>query len=222
MTTTLLTPTADTQIYEKYNKKQAQNKEKNKIAFCEEFNLPYEKKVPLLIMTYAQTEQNGSDVLEFTIEGIMEHDVELALLAVGTQKAQKMLNSIADKYPKKVAIIPDEEGNRNKMLAAGNILLVPKDSEECIKEAEKAMAYGTLPVIPQTEFVEDYNPIQEKGNAFVMQQVSPWSFFSALVRAIENFKFPYDWKNLMVSAMEISEPTPSVDMERDGDDDETV
>ena len=64
------------------------------------------------------------------------------------------------------------------------------------------MHYGVVPIIPPQDFVEDYNPNQEKGNAFVYIKDSPWNLFASLIRAIENCRFPYDWKNIQASAMD--------------------
>lgn len=44
--------------------------------------------------------------------------------------------------------------------------------------------------------LENYNPIEEAGNAFLFPKASCWSVYGTLVRALENFNFSYDWKNL--------------------------
>lgn len=43
---------------------------------------------------------------------------------------------------------------------------------------------------------ENYNPVEEKGNAFLFSELSTWQIYTALVRSIENFAFSYDWENL--------------------------
>lgn len=44
--------------------------------------------------------------------------------------------------------------------------------------------------------LENYNPVAEAGNAFLFPKHSTWSIYGTLVRALENFNFTYDWKNL--------------------------
>lgn len=51
--------------------------------------------------------------------------------------------------------------------------------------------------------LENYNPVLEKGNAFIFNESDKWQFFSALVRATENYKFSYDWQNLELAAMDV-------------------
>ena len=200
-----LTPAYDNKIYQKYSQKTIQNKEKNKIAFCQDFGLPYDKKVPLVCITYPLTDKNGMEIVQDVMNGILEQNVEIALIGVGTEKYQEYFTKLADKESKKVAIVPDNDENRRKIYAASNMLLVSKDSEECAKEVKNAMAYGVVPVTPEMEEVDDYDPVQENGNGFVYKKGSGWNFFASFIRALENFRFPYDWKNIQVSAMGESE-----------------
>jgi hypothetical protein len=43
---------------------------------------------------------------------------------------------------------------------------------------------------------QDYNPVEEAGNCFLFPKLGVWNVYSALVRALENFAFAYDWENL--------------------------
>ncbi len=59
----------------------------------------------------------------------------------------------------------------------------------------RAFAAGIVPLVPTGLLgAENYDPNREKGNSFVYHGMSQWSMFSALVRATETFKFPFDWK----------------------------
>ncbi len=88
------------------------------------------------------------------------------------------------------------------MYAASDIFLCTAANKSCQKKMKQAMAYGVIPLAPDLEGVLDYDGANETGNAFVYKEKSPWSFFASLIRALENFKFPYDWKAIRVSAME--------------------
>ena len=43
---------------------------------------------------------------------------------------------------------------------------------------------------------ENYNPVEERGNAFLFPALTSWQVYGSLVRALENFAFSYDWENL--------------------------
>ncbi|MBN2087157.1 hypothetical protein JW758_02315 [Candidatus Peregrinibacteria bacterium] len=196
-----ITPAYDNKIYQKYSKKMIQNKEKNKIAFCQDFGLPYDKKVPLLCITYPLTEKNNISIIQDVMNGILELPVEIVLTGIGTPKYQQYFTELAKDNEKQIIIIPDNDDNKRKIYAASNMILAPCDGEECLEEVKKAMNYGVVPIVSDQDFVKNYDPVQESGNAFVFNKESAWSFFATLVRAFENFKFPYDWKNIQISAM---------------------
>ena len=196
-------PAYDNKIYQKYSKKTIENKIKNKEAFCNEVGLPFEKRVPLVCITYPLTDKNNLSIIKDIMNGILEQPVEIVLTSIGTDKYQKYFTDLAQNYSTKIAISSNGDEEKRKIYAASDIILIPTLSEECIEEAKKAMGYGVVPVIPSQDFAEDYNPNQEKGNAFVYTKDSPWNLFATLIRAIETFRFPYDWKNIAASVMEV-------------------
>jgi starch synthase len=196
-------PAYDNKIFQKFSKKTIENKIENKRLFCEEVGLPFNKKVPLLCITYPLTDKNNLEMLMDVMNGIIEQPVEIVLTGIGTAKFQKFFTDLAEKDHNKVAIVENSEDEKRKVYAAADIILVPTLSDECVEEAQQAMRYGVIPVTPPKDFAVDYNPNQEKGNAFVYLKDSPWSLFATLIRALENFKFPYDWKNIQIGAMEL-------------------
>ena len=68
-------------------------------------------------------------------------------------------------------------------------------------ELKNLLAYGVVPVALEDPILTDYNPITESGNAFIFSKENKWLFFAAIVRAIENFKFTYDWQNIELAVM---------------------
>ncbi|MFH0821040.1 MAG: hypothetical protein V1908_04670 [Candidatus Peregrinibacteria bacterium] len=196
------TPAYDNKIYQKYSAKTIQNKEKNKISFLQDLDLPYNKKVPLIIISYPLTDKNQVGLILDVMNGMIEQPVQLVIAGIGTEKFQKAFTDLAEKHSKKVAILPDDMENKRKMYAAADMLLASSDSADCEDECKNAMTYGVIPVMPSTTFAEDYDPVRERGNAFFYPKSSAWGFFAAFVRALENFRFPYDWKTIQVNAME--------------------
>ena len=201
MTEAKFTPAYDNKIAQKYSKKTIQNKEKNKIAFLQDVGLSYDKKIPLVCITYPLTDKNNVGQIVDTLGGILEQPVLLVIRGIGTEKFQKTFTDLAAGHSKQVVIQPDNEEIKRKIYAASDMIFVSSDSSECIQEAKNAAAYGVVPVMPAADFAENYDPIYERGNAFIYSKGSPWGFFAAFIRALENFRFPYDWKNIQVNAM---------------------
>ena len=196
-------PAYDNKIYQKYSKKTIENKTKNKQAFLEEVGLPFEKKVPLICVTYPLTDKNNLSIIQDIMNGILEQPVEIVLTGIGTAKYQKYFTDLAESNNTKIAIANNSDEDLRKIYAASDIILIPALSDECLEEAKNAMRYGAIPIIPPQDFASDYDPNQEKGNAFIYTKDSPWNLFATLIRALESFRFPYDFKNIQVSAMEI-------------------
>ena len=57
---------------------------------------------------------------------------------------------------------------------------------------------GIVPVMKEGlhHDAENYNPVEEHGNAFLFHELSAWQVYGSIVRAVENFAFSYDWENL--------------------------
>lgn len=194
-------PAYDNKIYQKYSKKTIENKIKNKQMFCEELGFVFDKRIPLVGITFPLTDKNNVSMIQDVMNGILEQPVEIVLTGIGTDKYQDYFTNLAEKNNQKIAIVSNSDEEKRKIYAACDITLIPNSSEECVEEARQAMKYGVIPVIPPQDFTEDYNPVQEKGNAFIYTKDSPWSLFAIFIRALENFRFPYDWKNIAANAM---------------------
>jgi len=61
---------------------------------------------------------------------------------------------------------------------------------------------GIIPIASESVHpLSNYNPNDETGNAFTYASKNIWEIFASTVRAIETFKFPYDWKHIIRQGM---------------------
>lgn len=200
-----LTPAYDNKIFQKYSKNTIKNKIENKLAFQEELGLVVDKKIPLLCVTIDLSDDKGAGLLEECVDGLLELPIQLLIVGVGTQKYQNLCSQIANQFKNKVRIISNTEEEKRKIFAASDIALVFSTGQEDLEEIKNYLSYGTVPILnhdlsKQLPLV-NYNPIEEKGNCFTYNQKSKWQFFAAVVRATENYVFPYDWQNIQKNAM---------------------
>lgn len=74
------------------------------------------------------------------------------------------------------------------------------------KIVRQALAAGCVPILAEQvapkNLVIDYEPIAETGNSFLATHASVWGLFAAITRAVETFRFPYDWKAIIRSAVQ--------------------
>lgn len=121
--------------------------------------------------------------LKVILEGIKFLDVEVVILA----------DSDADGLKSdKLKILPYERMNRIKLLQAADMAMIFS-----FTDIEELLFNGVIPISGSRPEITDYNPNRETGNSFIYKKEEPWSIFAALVRAVETFKFPYDWKHIV-------------------------
>ncbi len=54
-----------------------------------------------------------------------------------------------------------------------------------------------------SSILSEFNPIKNEGNSFFYDENNSWSIFYSIVRYLENYKFPFDNKNLVKNVLEI-------------------
>ena len=66
---------------------------------------------------------------------------------------------------------------------------------------EKLMETGVVPLVNENNYLwkilQEFHPGRAEWNAYLYEKWSHWSAYYALVRYLENHKFPYDNRNLV-------------------------
>jgi glycogen synthase len=112
-----------------------------------------------------------------------------------------MFTELSNENGHRIYIVPNNAQNISKMYAASDMALFLNDPSG-MDELTQCFAYGVVPVSRDGKGIDDYNPVQETGNAFAFTDENKWSCFAALVRAVETYKFPYDWRTIQRHCME--------------------
>lgn len=194
----------DNKIYAKFSAKTIEKKAVNKEEFQKEFGLIPEKKNLLIGFPLPLTGKNGAETLVEMLPGIEATGIQLAILGIGTEKYQELLTEFAGSNEGHVTILENTEDNLRKLNAAVDCMFFFENNAETKVALENALSYGVVPLAEEkiaSPLLSDYNPNQEKGNSFLFPSLNEWHVFTALVRAIENYKFPYDWKNISREGM---------------------
>lgn len=203
MNTNLPGAAYDNKIYAKFSKNTIEKKVQNKVEFCAEFEISCKPRQMLLGVVIELSDKNNAQMFANILEGLDALNICLAIRAMGTEKYQKLLGEFAEKHPKKVAIVGENSDALRKILAASDACFFFFNGTKNEALAQAALSYASLPIAPKgmRHIVEDYNPNQETGNGFVFEDGNSWSAFAAIVRTNENFRFPYDWKNIQKTAL---------------------
>lgn len=164
-------------------------KQKKEVKSFLSKKLSFNTRKPLLgIILDKELSPTIEDTLKKILEATAHVDVQVVILADTNLGAFSVPHTV---------VLPYSRNNRKIVLQAADMALGFNFSD-----VEEMLLNGTIPVSPIRNEVADYNPNHETGNAFIYRTGDSWSIFAALVRALETFKFPYDWKNIVRQGLE--------------------
>lgn len=79
--------------------------------------------------------------------------------------------------------------------------------DECESNMTSYFSAWVAPVVSKDNHIStllsEFNPGRVEGNAYIFKENNSWEVFYALIRYLENFKFPYDNKALVKNILEI-------------------
>lgn len=195
-----LSPATDTAIARKYGVDSLELKAANKVALQEDLGWAPEPKRPMLCLPTGITEQLGGELLQQLMEGLLSLPIEIVVLGKGTAAYGEYLSEISKNHSHRVAIIPNEDTAVRRMLAASDMALFLADASDT-PELTACLRYAAVPICLRTKSLLNYDPNQESGNAFLYDKENVWSVFAAVVRALETYRFPFDWKTIQKHCM---------------------
>jgi starch synthase len=194
-------PSADALIARKYSVGTIDLKVQNKTMLQQELGWPSESKRPLVCLPSGMTEKLGGALLTEILPGILSLQVELLVLGKGSAEYGAMFTKLTKNENHRLSIITEDETSMHKMYAAADMAFFLADAEGT-EELERCLQYGVVPIAPISSELEDYNPVQESGNAFVFERPTKWHAFASFIRALETHKFPFDWRTIQRHCME--------------------
>ncbi|RME46661.1 MAG: glycogen synthase GlgA [Chloroflexi bacterium] len=199
-------PATDDQIAVNYDVHSLARRVENKLALQAECGLPQNRDVPVIGMISRLADQKGFDLLEATINHILKLDVQFVLLGTGEQHYHNLLRRVAEEHPHQTSInLTFNPPLARKIYAGSDMFLMPSRFEPCGLGQMIAMRYGSIPVVRAVgglaDTVHDFDPRTGEGNGFVFEAYDPWALYTAVVRAIENYKHAGTWRQLQERGM---------------------
>lgn len=147
------------------------------------------KNAPLLVIVVDDLDECYKELAKFT-DGLQFLPVNFrVLIRKGDSKKHKVPHSYEVK-----------KGEVKKFFAFAHMALFFSEnaSKTLIKEA---IEHDVVPLVhEEVNFLQNYSGPSEHGACFKFSALNSWSVYASLVRALENFGFPYDWKNIIKAA----------------------
>lgn len=200
-------PATDPYIAVNYDINSLDKRVQNKLALQEEARLPKNPEIPLIGMISRLTDQKGLDILVEILDHLFDNfAVQFVLLGTGEQHYHDRLREIANKYPENMGLFLTFNAPLAQRIYAGtDMFLMPSRFEPCGLGQMIAMHYGSVPIVRATgglaDTVKDYNPVTGEGTGFVFERYDRWALFGAIVRALERYKNPQEWRRIQIQGM---------------------
>ena len=175
--------------------------------------------IPLVLFIARLTVQKGIQLLTAKeniekLDSLLNQNIRMVIHGSpsGGSKGEihKTLTMLQEKYPGILAYDPkysDEKANR--LLAGGDILLVPSLFEPCGLVQIYAMAFGTVPVVRATgglrDSVNDYVVDKQDATGFHFHEFNFDSMKAAISRAVSVYQnSKYIWNELILNGMKMN------------------
>jgi len=203
-------PEVDKLIKANYSAKTSTGKAKCKTAIQKHTGLKVQSEFPLFTIVSRLTEQKG---LQLVIEGIYEiikRGGQVAILGSGDDEIEKAFVAVATLHPKSVAVqLGYDEDHAHRLVAGGDVILVPSRFEPCGLTQLYGMIYGTLPLVHNVGGLADTvtdcsleNLADEIATGFVFNQFNVTEFNAAVRRAFVLFTHKAEWGKVQKLAMQ--------------------
>jgi len=203
-------PATDPHLAANYNAETVwQGKPICKAALRHELGLPTEPDVPLVGMVGRLIDQKGLDLVADVMQRWMQtSDVQWAVLGTGEPKYHRFLETLAERFPQRVAArLKFANPLAHRIEAGADLFLMPSRFEPCGLNQMYSLKYGTVPVVRATGGLADtitgYDPLlpSPAANGFVFQEYSVLALSEILRQACDAYRRPEVWKQLVTTGM---------------------
>lgn len=182
-------PEHDGLIKSRYSDQAPDGKLANKKETQLGFGLPARADVPLFGFVGRLSHQKGIDLIEESVDALLESDMQMVFLGVGDNDSQRKISAIADRYPNKVAVhFVFDEQIAHQVYAGSDFFLMPSIFEPCGLSQMISLCYGTVPIVYKTGGLADtVTDMEHGGNGFVFNEYSREAFVKTVFRAVDVF-----------------------------------
>jgi starch synthase len=198
-------PAADSALPQRYSAAQLQGKAACKAALQAGFGLAAEADSPLLGVVSRLTSQKGLDLVLSALPEMLRMGAQLVVQGSGEPSIEAAFRMAADAHPGRVAVLLGyDESGAHRLIAGADMILVPSRFEPCGLTQMYGLRYGTVPVVRRVGGLAD--TVREaggegSGNGFVFDAAHPQALLDAIARALETYRNPPAWRQLMLRGM---------------------
>ena len=181
----------------------------NKAALQAELGLEINPHAPLLIIVSRLNLLKGMDMVQAGLPSLLYQGAQLAVLGTGDRELEDGFAAAAAHNPRQVsAIIGYSEQLAHRLMAGGDILVMPSRFEPCGLTQFYAFRYGTVPLVHATGGLADtvidttYDSMMSgAANGFVFDQTNVGTFQWCVERALALYGKPQEWRRVQATGV---------------------
>lgn len=204
-------PTNDNNLPAKYDwRSAADGKLANKLYLQEKLGLQVDEDVPLICATSRITFQKGFSLIMEVMPWLFKTDAQIIILGDGDNQYINKIKAWRKLHPKRIALLSYRKNPQLESLfyAASDCLLLPSHHEPCGINQLIAMRYGCVPIVRNVgglnDTVSNFNPRTNRGTGFMFNSFVYIALYSAIIRALEDFRHQASWLALVRRDMKIA------------------
>ncbi len=198
-------PESDPWLVANYSASHLEGKRQCKVDLLNQFGIQASGERPLIAIISRMADQKGFDLLYETADTMVQEGFSMVILGTGEERYTRFFLSLQKQYPAYVsARITYDEWLAHKIEGGADLFLMPSRFEPCGLNQIYSLKYGTVPLVRATGGLDD--SIQDfwespDGTGFKFEPYLPEALLTAARRALEVYRTPERWKQLMRNGM---------------------
>jgi starch synthase len=202
-------PRTDPLIAGHYDVRDVADKAACKAALQRETGLAVQDEAPLFVVVSRLTEQKGLHLVLAALPAIVERGGQIMVLGSGDAHLEAAFSAAAAAQPQSVAVrLGYDEQLAHRIIAGGDVILVPSRFEPCGLTQLYGLKYGTLPLVRKVGGLADTvtdasleNLVDEVATGIVFEAFDEAGIAAALRRAFALYRRPADWHDVQARGM---------------------
>lgn len=203
-------PAEDRYIAQRYQPAEfVAGKAANKAALQAELGLEQNPEAPLFVIVSRLNDLKGMDLVLAVLPTILRQGAQLVVVGTGDKALEDGFRTVAQANPAQVAVnIGYSEPLAHKLMAGGDMLLMPSRFEPCGLTQFYAFRYGTVPVAHVTGGLADtvvdttYDGLMTgTANGFAFEHANAGAFQWTIERALGLFRQKEQWRKIQTAGV---------------------
>jgi len=181
-------PSTDPVLVQKFSVNDLAKRSLNKRALQEEFGLPVDNSIPLIILISRFDYQKGIDLAIDALVQLADERWQAVLLGSGNPEIEGTAHQLESDLPDRVRVaVRFDAALSHRMYASGDMLLIPSRYEPCGLTQMLAMRFGCIPVARATGGLRDTildHPDPNRSTGFLYEGPTAGELVAAARRAL--------------------------------------